>query len=112
MKTQIVTITNGDLTIGLFYQFSQMLTIENINAMQYNFSHSPLSDTLYLENVGSIKRVTLMNMLGQNIRKIRLNGNSKCKLNLSGLDSGIYFIRLQDEENNFYIHKIVRKSMV
>ncbi len=68
---------------------------------------NPTSGKIYLETVpNNLKSLDLIDNLGRVVRKFT---NSE-EINLDGLNNGIYFLRIINMQNDFYIEKVIKSG--
>jgi len=99
----IVSQTRNGLRQGrdeiLEAAFNCNLSINNKNVQNYNFSvfPNPAFDYLLIESIDNKKLdFSIYNMVGQSIKTGKLENNNS-KINISSLNSGIYFIELKTD---------------
>ena len=74
------------------------------NNLEVALYPNPVRDILNIETVLDIQSVEIYNIQGQKV----LTSNQK-QINVSGLATGMYVVRIQDAENNISTKKIVIK---
>ena len=82
--------TNEAQTTVAFPVFTKDITTE------VNVYPNPVSDILYLDTKDNWTKAEIYDIAGRIVRSIFLNGRS---INVSGLESGTYFIRLKDGDS-------------
>jgi hypothetical protein len=70
---------------------------------------NPTADVIYIEHIRPVTEVIVFNLLGQVIDRFETNLNQNYILDLTELQNGMYFIRVTDELNNWYIQKVIKK---
>ena len=66
---------------------------------------NPSSGKVYLESIpDNLKLIELMDNLGRVVRKF----SNTVEINLEGLVNGIYFLRIVNTQNVFYIEKVIK----
>jgi|ERR1035437_8103224 polyhydroxybutyrate depolymerase len=109
--------TNQDMKAsGEIWNFFRKHSLHcGINAIEDNFHSSevtlfpnPVQDRLQLEtNVQEEKKIFVMNVLGEKVL-FQIINSGQGTLNVSSLCSGIYFLRMETEKNN-YVMKFVKQ---
>jgi hypothetical protein len=69
-----------------------------------SLSPNPTKGLIYLETSAELQRIEIYNLQGQKVQEVNPNKRS-CEL---PEQSGLYLIRLQDEEGNVYMKKIIK----
>ena len=77
--------------------------------MNFHLYPNPASDYVYLENVKECCKASLLNMGGQTIRILQIDGTDRPQFKMSDLDKGIYFVRIIDRKNVIHTKKIIKK---
>jgi len=70
---------------------------------------NPVSDVLTINANTEIHAVIIQNILGQNIRGTDHIYRKTTQLDVSGLQTGIYFIKIYDERGESTVRKIIKK---
>lgn len=86
------------------------LAAENFNNIQVNVYPNPTSDFITIEDLKdnfSNGQIAIFNFLGQLVYQNNLN-NTSSKINLSDLQNGAYFIKINNQEKTF-LTKIIKK---
>ncbi|VXB31167.1 Glycoside hydrolase [Flavobacterium sp. 9AF] len=102
-----------------FNQYSLLTTIANtmatletpaFDAVAYHVSPNPTQDwvTLSLSNNQPIERVEIYDFLGKIIRVVADNKDTRCRINLSDCEKGMYFAKVRSESNETLI-KIIKQ---
>ncbi|MDC9724231.1 MAG: N-acetylmuramoyl-L-alanine amidase [Urechidicola sp.] len=78
------------------------LTFQNISLYP-----NPTTGIIRITNPASLEltNATIHNALGQQIKRVKIKSNS---IDLSELKSGIYFVKIEDDNNNYQTYKIVK----
>lgn len=90
-KTYVVIFS---LSVGIDDQFNQVAEIYPV----------PAQSTLYLKNVGSVNEVRVIDITGSVLKIRELSGENAIELDVSGLNSGVFFLKLTNGESS----KIIR----
>jgi hypothetical protein len=67
---------------------------------------NPTTDYLYIQSDLEIKEIQISDLNGRMINNLDFAAN---KLNLSALQTGIYFAKISDVNGNITIEKIIKK---
>jgi len=67
---------------------------------------NPARTFVNVEVTGEIRKVELVNYLGQSIQKMEVSGKGVYRLNTTNLESGVYFIRLTDTAGNNTLERV------
>ncbi len=87
---------------------SNSLSIDNIKQIELNVYPNPFTDIIHIENAGLHSfKLTVLNELGQEIKQRKINSEIH-SVDLTGLNAGIYFLRLESKEV-FNTVKIIKK---
>ncbi|MEE4197161.1 MAG: choice-of-anchor J domain-containing protein [Bacteroidales bacterium] len=70
---------------------------------------NPVKTELTLENIKEVNQITIINMLGQTIKQINVYGKQKLKIDLSELNSGLYFISFYNDKGIVKSAKILKE---
>lgn len=77
-------------------------TIEDVNFSLYP---NPVSDVLNITSTSAVAKIAVYNITGQKV----LESNGGSQVNVSQLASGVYLIKLSDENNNILTKKFIKK---
>jgi hypothetical protein len=95
----------GYFPISVYLQgLGQSLSTDQFNINSYSLSPNPATDLITIDSEKEVKNVTVFNMLGQQV----LNGNSN-KIDLSSVNSGMYLVQIQFENDEVATEKIIKK---
>lgn len=70
---------------------------------------NPSQDVVYIEHVRPVSEVKVYNLMGQVVGKFETGHSKNYILDLSELQSGMYYIRVTDEESNIYVQKVIKE---
>ncbi len=85
------------------------LGVDPFNVLDFKLYPNPFSDEIYFENEGSNNyQLTILNSLGQVVREFEIAATTQV-LNVSKLNPGIYFLRINNREQSKTI-KIVKEQ--
>jgi hypothetical protein len=80
--------------------------ISTINAVSVNVFPNPATDVIYIENASQFTQASILNVLGQEVMYVTKLNNS---IDVAGLRSGMYFIKLTDKYNNIAVSKFQKQ---
>lgn len=85
-------------------------TISNEETLLTNAVHlfpNPTNDQVFIESAQTIQQVNVLDITGKTVSKNLpfLNG----KIDLSGLQSGVYFIEMQMDSGELFVEKVVKE---
>lgn len=83
------------------------LSNDKFNAIKYNLYPNPISDNFSLENNSSASeyKVSIIDLFGKTLNLVSNNDS----FNITQLNSGVYFVRIEDSEGNLEIKKIIKQ---
>ncbi len=105
-------ITAGTLSNKLYYDNLYLsggtLGVDSFESTSINAFPNPSRDAwnISVDN-SSIQTVEVLNTLGQSVKTITVNNNN-VRIDASDLASGIYFAKIQNENNQFQTIKLVK----
>lgn len=116
-SSYITGTTNQDINASLeIWKFFRQFSLNTLSHVQNNFAHNNIQilpnpsynyvDILLDQFTNTPTSITLYNLLGQNLYQQSLNSNTT-RIDLSTLNSGIYYIVLQ-QKDQYSTHKIVK----
>ncbi|MFO7829595.1 MAG: choice-of-anchor J domain-containing protein [Bacteroidales bacterium] len=74
-----------------------------------NIYPNPVKSMLIIENIEGVNQISIINTLGQEIKQIEVNGNENLNLDLSELNSGLYFVSFYNEKGILKSSKIIKE---
>lgn len=80
--------------------------IEEGNATAIKVYPNPATDVVTVEATADVRNITLVNYLGQPVMNQDVNGQSTIKLNVSNLESGVYFVRFTTADGSVSMERI------
>ncbi|HLA55846.1 MAG TPA: T9SS type A sorting domain-containing protein [Flavobacterium sp.] len=99
------TTSNYDLFIAkLFYQ---PLARQDFNADSFSVSPNPVNNTLFVKDLPGSCKYSLYDTTGKQVLQGVLEGTNAA-LETSGLNAGMYLLRLQNENGAYAVKKIVK----
>lgn len=87
-----------------WYKGNTLSVSENENK-SFQIYPNPTSGILFVKSKFPIFNISAYNMLGQQIQ-VKTENN---QIDLSGIQSGIYFVKVEDTNGNFKTHKILKE---
>ncbi len=79
----------------------------SLNNMDINLYPNPVQNILTITNVTTVKNIQIMNVTGQAVKAVT-PVTDKAEINVSDLQSGIYFVKFVDENGNSITTKIIK----
>jgi hypothetical protein len=70
---------------------------------------NPVKSTLNFENLKDVDRITISNIVGQQVMVTRNIRNEKVSINVSSLTNGIYMVSVVDKNGNTTVRKVVKE---
>lgn len=80
--------------------------IEEGNANAIKVYPNPATDVVTVEATADVRNITLVNYLGQPVMSQDVNGQSTIKLNVSNLESGVYFVRFTTADGSVSMERV------
>ena len=99
----MLTIENGEGDIAVYGNVP--LSIEDFNTTTVSIYPNPVKELLFIESKENISNITVFDLHGKKLKTI----NAQSKINLGGLQSGVYFISITSENGSIWTEKIVKK---
>ena len=96
----------GDLN---WFDMTQVLGVEDFRSVAFKVYPNPVNDVLRISDMQNVKRVEIINVVGQRIREINNISNGNLELNVSDLDNGIYIINFHSETRSLGYTKFIKK---
>ncbi len=70
---------------------------------------NPVNNVLYIKSTSIIKNVKIVDVTGKQINSYSFeNGNNNVSIDISGLQNGVYFIKITGKNNNITVNKIIK----
>jgi hypothetical protein len=70
---------------------------------------NPFSHTLWLDNVQNARRVVVINLIGQQVVNLELNGDSRVSVPTEKLSKGVYLISIEGRNGERTVRKVIMK---
>ena len=106
---------NNILDIGAYEYIDPSMSIidyENIQSSQIYFYPNPAKNTITLNNVSETNNIYIIDMLGKQykLKKTSTRDANSISIDISELNVGLYFIRIEDSiTNEFKILRLLKK---
>jgi len=101
-EARYISISNDCSTVN----FSRTLSTEDIELTNVAIYPNPTSDILNIKGIANIKAAALYSIQG---KEIKISFNNTTTIDVSSLQSGIYFLKVIDDQNRFAIRKFIKK---
>ncbi|KAB8151493.1 T9SS type A sorting domain-containing protein [Kordia sp. TARA_039_SRF] len=85
--------------------FSRTLSSEDFELNNVSIYPNPASNSIHIQGVDSIQTVEIHSIQGKKMQVSVFNS----QIDISSLQSGIYFLKITDEQNRSVIKKIIKK---
>jgi PKD repeat protein len=106
--TYTVTVSDGEGTVSASVSFT---VLDNTNVSETESDHvsvypNPASSTLYIDGLNGFTNldVQIINIQGQIVREV----NNSLEINVSNIESGIYFVRIECDGQQFMKRFVVK----
>ncbi len=86
--------------------FNFFVGVENASVDGIKVYPNPATDQITVEAIANVRNITLINYLGQPVMNMDVNGQSSQQLNVSNLESGIYFVRFTTADGSVSMERI------
>ncbi|HZJ74945.1 MAG TPA: T9SS type A sorting domain-containing protein, partial [Perlabentimonas sp.] len=77
---------------------------ESINAYP-----NPFTSTLYVDNVENASRVTIINLIGQQVMSVNLTNTNRAEISTSNLPSGVYLVTIVNNQGQKTVRKMIKR---
>lgn len=95
----------GTIPVSLYMQAeSQLVNMNELDEVSFSLFPSPTNGFFTIQSDKAIKDVTILDMLGQQIRKEVSN-----RVDLSAAEKGIYLVQIRFQNNRIVTRKIVKE---
>ncbi len=78
--------------------FSKIITLQNSKSNEVKLYPNPVTDDLFIESEETINTINVFNTLGQIVKKVERVNEKQFILNMSDLQVGIYYVRINNQE--------------
>ncbi len=96
----------GDLN---WFGMEGPLGVEDFRSVAFKVYPNPVNDVLRISDMQNVKRVEIINVVGQRVREINNISDSNVELNVSDLDNGIYIINFHNGAKSLGYTKFIKK---
>ena len=97
-----VTVSDDCNTVN----FSRTLSTDDLELMDVSIYPNPTSDFLQIQGIANIKNVEIYSIQG---KKMAISLENNTRVDVSSLQSGIYFVKIMGNENRSIIKKFIKK---
>ncbi|WP_046755948.1 T9SS type A sorting domain-containing protein [Kordia jejudonensis] len=97
-----VTVSNDCSTVN----FSRTLSTEDTELTTVAIYPNPTTDFVQVQGITTIKNVEAYTIQG---KKVQIYVDNTSRINVSSLQSGIYFLKIMDAQNRVAIRKFIKK---
>ena len=70
---------------------------------------NPFTHTLYIDNAENATRVVVINLIGQQVMSVNLNGDSRVPIATENLAKGIYLISIENNKGERTVRKMIKR---
>ena len=100
-RTSTVLITAEDKVATKTYQviFSLAVGIADLEGETIEIYPVPAGDFLHVKGATSLRELQMINMTGSTVMLINLSGEKSTQLDISDLESGVYFLKLSGDDH-------------
>jgi len=109
-RTTTVLITAEDEVTTKTYTiiFSLAVGVENLDGASMEIFPVPANNELFVKSTESLSELRVINITGSTMQVVELSGEKNAQLNISELESGVYFLKLSGESST-QILRFVKK---
>ncbi len=105
-----IIITSEELSkIAINVYGSIPTSFDEENEPNLNVYPNPFKNTIYIDNVSGISRVTLVNMVGQVIANLNTKGEQSVALPTGRLTKGVYLLVIQKYNGERQVERLVKE---
>ncbi|WP_162200413.1 T9SS type A sorting domain-containing protein [Kordia jejudonensis] len=101
-EARYVSISNDCNTVN----FSRTLSTEEVELTTVSIYPNPTTDFLQVQGITNIKNLEVYTIQGKNIN---ISFTNTDKIDVSSLQSGIYFLKVMDAQNRIAIRKFIKQ---
>lgn len=70
---------------------------------------NPFTSTLYINNVENASRVMIVNLIGQQVMSVKLNGTNRAEISTDNLPSGVYLVTIVNNQGQKAVRKLIKR---
>lgn len=100
--------TNQDEALAISGKGIKDVGLNENNVDGLNFFPNPTTDFINISAKNNIKSISIINANGMTVKHINLNGSS-LQISLTDLNKGVYFIKVEQSNSEFYIQKVIKE---
>jgi len=104
-ETYTSSEVNEDITLSV--EFENTTSVDN-NFSETRIYPNPFDNWITIEHKTSVNRIDIINISGQKLIHMNVNGALKTKINTQALKSGIYILKLHYTNGEAQIHKLIK----
>jgi hypothetical protein len=82
---------------------------DQLHQTRFNVYPNPAGDVLYIKAESDIQNLLISNIIGQEIKILNDVGSGSVELDVSGFDTGIYFLTVQGSKGSPATQKFIKK---
>jgi hypothetical protein len=83
--------------------------VSNASLTHFAAYPNPFSSYITLENIQSVSRITITNLIGQKVLETNALGSERMTIPTDGLVNGIYLIVIEAENGERVVRKMVKE---
>ena len=78
-------------------EYVNTLSVDNsVDGISFNIYPNPADNFIFIENIAIGSKVDLFNVVGKNIKSFEIESHNQ-RLDINGLNSGVYFVKVDDK---------------
>ncbi|MDD2279931.1 MAG: T9SS type A sorting domain-containing protein, partial [Bacteroidales bacterium] len=70
---------------------------------------NPFTNTLTIDNIENASRVVIVNLIGQQVMSINLNGVNRKEISTSELATGVYLVTIVNNQGQKAVRKMIKR---
>jgi hypothetical protein len=70
---------------------------------------NPFTNTIWLDNAENASRVVVINLIGQQVLSVNLNGQSRTSIATDNLPSGVYLVSVFNTKGERTVKKMIKR---
>jgi hypothetical protein len=110
-RTTTVEVISGDGETTHTYTivFDVAVSVPETLASRFGMYPNPATDDLFIGNAETIRSVSIVTMTGQQVWNQSADGHATLRMDVSGLEPGVYVISIMDNDQHRYSGRFIRK---
>jgi len=96
-STVLITAEDNLTTKTYLVIFSLAVGIDDQHMESFEIYPVPAGNSLFVKSTESLRELRMFNMTGSTIMVVELSGEKSAQLNISNLESGVYFLKLSGD---------------